>query len=97
MKLPSMVNILGVPYSVQEKAIVSRDEPRKGEIDFIKCEITIDEALPDASKVQVLFHECLHAICDLLGFYDIGEDENKVQALATGLHLVLKENNLISF
>jgi len=93
--VPKSINILGIQYEVQEKPIISRDDARKGEIDFINCVISIDEALPADSKKQVLFHEVLHAVCDLLGLYDIGEDEHKVQALATGLHLVLKENKVI--
>ena len=95
--IPKFLNILGVQYQIQEKAIISRDEARKGEIDYIHCIISIDEALPDDMKIQVLFHEVLHAVCDLLGLYEIGENEDKVQALATGLHLVLQENKVISF
>ena len=41
-------------------------------------------------------HEIIHAVCDLQGLYDIGEDENKVQSLATALHQVFKDN-AISF
>lgn len=90
------LNILGVQYNVTEVPIVSRDEFRKGQIDYIKNEITIDESLPKESRDQVLMHEIIHAICDLQGLYDIGEDENKVQSLATALHQVFKDN-AISF
>ena len=93
--IPKSVNILGITYRVQEKAIISRDDARKGEIDFIHCAISIDEALPDDMKKQVLLHEIIHAVCDLLGLYEIGENEDKVQAFATGLHLVLQENKAI--
>ena len=64
--IPKSVNILGITYRVQEKAIISRDDARKGEIDFIHCAISIDEALPDDMKKQVLLHEIIHAVCDLL-------------------------------
>lgn len=90
------INILGVQYNVIEVPIVCRDEFRKGQIDYIKNEITIDKALPKESHDQVLMHEIIHAICDLQGLYDIGDDENKVQSLATALHQVFKDN-AISF
>ena len=59
------LNILGVQYNVREVLIVSREEFRKGEIDFIGNEIRIDEALPKESNDQVLMHEIIHVVCDL--------------------------------
>lgn len=90
------LNILGVGFDVVEVPAISRDEFVKGQIDFVKNEIKIDEALTKESHDQTLMHEIIHAICDLQGLYDIGEDENKVQSLATALHQVFKDN-AISF
>lgn len=90
------LNILGVSFDVIKVPVISRDEFVKGQIDFVKNEIKIDEALTKEAHDQTLMHEIVHAICDLQGLYDIGENENKVQSLATALHQVFKDN-AISF
>ncbi|MCH4281525.1 MAG: hypothetical protein LKF83_00115 [Solobacterium sp.] len=89
------VNILGVDYMVKEVSVVSKDEPRFGQIDFMKCEITIDESLPEDLKQQTLWHEIIHGICELTGNYDISANENAVQSLATAINCVLKTNKII--
>lgn len=90
------INILGIPYEVREVECVNKGEPRKGEIDFVNCEIRIDKDMPQELKEQVLMHEILHAICDLQGFYEIGENENVVQGLATALHHTFKSQVIFS-
>ena len=92
----STISILGIPYKVLEVECVNKGEPRKGEIDFIKCEIRIDKDMPNNLKEQVLMHEIIHAICDLQGFFDIGENENVVQGLATALYHTFKSQVIFS-
>lgn len=86
------IKILGLIYKIAEVECVSKEELRKGEINFLTNEIRIDKNMPDDLKEQVLIHEVLHAIFDLLGYEDLCTDENKVQGIATALHQVLKEN-----
>lgn len=86
------VKILGLTYRITEVECVNKEELRRGEINFLTNEIRIDQSLPEDLKGQVLIHEVLHAIFDLLGYEDLCSDENKVQGIATALHQVLKEN-----
>ena len=76
--------------------MVNKFEPRKGEVNFVECVIRIDKSLPLQLKRQVLMHEVLHAIFDLLGMGDLCQDENKVQSIATALHQVFSEQTIFS-
>ena len=87
------VRILGLDYEIEEVECVSKEELRRGEINFLTNRIRIDKSMPEDLKKQVLIHEMMHAIFDLLGFEDLCMDENKVQSIATALHQVLREND----
>ena len=91
------MKILGIEYEVEEVEVVNKTEPRLGEINYITNKILIDRSLPKDKKNQVLMHEIIHAICDLLGYDELGSDEEKVQGLATALHLVFSEQIIFSF
>lgn len=82
--------IFGVTYDIQKVEVVNKFNPAHGEIDFINCIIKIDKNLPTDLKNQTLLHECLHGIFDLLGYYEDSENEQKVQSIATALHLLFK-------
>jgi len=90
------INILGVVYQIQEVEVVNKEEPRKGEIDFLTGVIKIDKNMPQELKEQVLMHEILHAVCDLLGYKKLCFDEKKVQGLATALHQIFKSQTIFS-
>lgn len=91
-----IINILGVIYQVKEVDTVNKTNPRRGEINFLTNEIRIDRSMPESLKEQVLMHEILHAIFDLLGFEDLGEDEKMVQSIATALHHVFSTQIIFS-
>mgnify|MGYP000945350518 CR=1 FL=1 len=93
METDKTINILGLIYTVEEVECVSKDELRRGEINFLTNRIKIDKTMPGDLKNQVLMHEIMHAIFDLLGYEDLCTDENKVQSIATALHQVLREND----
>ena len=82
------IDILGVEYTVSEVDVVNKEELRKGEINFLTNEIRIDKGLPDTLKEQVLMHEILHAVFELLGMENLAMNERKVQSIATALHYV---------
>lgn len=86
------VRILGLDYEIEEVECVSKEELRRGEINFLTNRIRIDKSMPEDLKKQVLIHEMMHAIFDLLGFEDLCTDENKVQSIATALHQVIRDN-----
>ena len=58
-KLPEQIEILGVMFKVREVPVVNKDSLAKGEIDYLACEITIDESMPQDLKTQTLFHEIM--------------------------------------
>lgn len=82
------VNIMGVIYQVNEVDVVDKEELCKGKINYLTNEIRIDRGLVQSAKEQTLMHEILHAVFDLLGLYELNEDESKVQGIATALHQV---------
>lgn len=90
------INILGVIYKVEEVDTVNKTDPRRGEINYLTNGIRIDKNMPKTLKNQVLMHEILHAIFDLLGFDNLAEDEEKVQSIATALHLVFSTQTIFS-
>ncbi len=94
--MPDKINILGVTYKIMEVEVVNKEEPRKGEIDFLTGVIKIDKNMPQEMKEQVLMHEILHAVCDLLGYEKLCFDEKKVQGLATALHQIFRSQTIFS-
>lgn len=90
------INILGVIYTIEEVYVVNKTEQRRGEINFLTNEIKIDKNMPQSLKNQVLMHEILHAVFDLLGLSELAEDEEKVQSIATALHQILTTQTIFS-
>lgn len=90
------INILGVIYTIEEVDTVNKTNPRRGEINYLTNEIKIDKNMPETLKRQVLMHEILHAVFDLLGLDDLGEDEKMVQSIATALHQVFSAQTIFS-
>ena len=74
------VNILGVTYTVEEVDTVNKTSPRRGEINYLTNEIKIDKNMPISLKEQVLMHEILHAVFDLIGLDKLAEDEKRCKA-----------------
>ena len=90
------INILGVEYTVLEVEVVNKEEPRKGEINFLTNEIRIDRQMPISLKEQVLMHEILHAVFELLGMEKLAMNERNVQSIATALHQVFATQIIFS-
>ena len=91
MKLPKKLYICGIKFEIVEKPVICKGDAGLNDT------IEIDSELSDDRKVQVLIHECLHAIFDLSGNTEICTDEKAVQSIATAVYCTLKENNLLSF
>ena len=90
-----IVDILGIEYKVKEVECVSKDELRKGQINFLTNEILIDKTMTKQNKQITFMHEIIHGIAEALGMSDLCEDENRVQALATALYYVATHNKAI--
>ena len=92
------IKIMGIPFKIVEKAVVCKGESgiTRGAIDFSNDTIEIDEELSAERKEQVIIHEVIHAIFDLIGDEELTKDERTVQSLSAALYCVIKENNLFS-
>lgn len=84
------IDILGQRYPISYVDCVNKEEPRKGEINFLTHEIRIDSTMPEDLQQQTLLHEVLHAIGDSLGIEELVNNEGTVQSLATALYCTFK-------
>ena len=85
---------MGIPYTVEEVDVVSRDGKDWGMIDYEKQTIRIDKALEQEKKGQVFVHELVHAILGNIGQYDWNDDETAVQSFAAALYQVSSTQNI---
>ena len=88
------LNILGVEYTVQEVDVVCKEDPRRGEVNFLTNTIKLDKNMPDSLKNRTLTHEILHAMFDSLGMYDLRDDESRIQAIATAIHQIFSSQDV---
>ena len=87
MEVPSVVDILGIPYEVVTEEM---EDGEDGCISPRKQRITLREGMCDERRTQVYLHELVHGILDQLGYSDLYDDEHLVQGLAIGLHQALQ-------
>ena len=81
-----MVNICGIPYTVREVSHpFTTGDTHLGEINYMSCEILINESLPGDLKKEVLCHEIMHGILHHLG-YEEENDEKMVQQLGNAIN-----------
>lgn len=92
--MDKVISLLGVNISVEEVDVVCKEDPRKGEYNYLTGVIKLDQNMPTNMKNQVLMHELLHAMFDFLGLDELRDDEQKVQMIATGLHQLFTQNEV---
>ncbi|MCR5617884.1 MAG: hypothetical protein K6F83_06315 [Clostridiales bacterium] len=85
------IDILGQRYLIRYVDCVNKEEPRKGEINFLTHEIRIDCTMPKDLQEQTLLHEVIHAIGDLLGIEELINNEGTVQSLSSALYCTFKD------
>jgi molecular chaperone GrpE (heat shock protein) len=76
-------------YDVSEVDVVEKYTNTVGQIDYNAKTIEIDKEVNGTYKLEILFHEVLHAIDNFMG---IGLEENEIEKLGKGLTMVLKDN-----
>lgn len=80
------VNICGIPH----KIILAKDnfnyDVHFGQIDYKKCEITVNEDLPPEAQEETICHEIVHGIFIHIGREDLSNDEQLVQSLANAIN-----------
>lgn len=90
------IDLLGIKYRVNEVPVVNKEDPRRGQIDFLTNEILIDESMPEDLKEQTLMHELFHAVCDVTGNGEMCDDERATQSISMALYYLIKHNDLFS-
>ena len=83
-----IVNILGIPYTVEEVDRIDPDVRMFGQIDYPNQRILLEKGMAPEYAKQTLMHEILHGILEGLGYDDINSDDQKVQSIATALYQV---------
>jgi hypothetical protein len=87
MNCPSVIKVLGKPYSVTY--VLEMEDDDVGDIDSAKLEIKLVEGQAFEAERDTALHEVIHAVdFGVCG----GLKEPQVHALATGLLQVLREN-----
>ena len=81
------VNICGIPHKIIEcEDTFNTDAQHFGMIDYLKCEIKINKNLPAPLKAETICHEMVHGMLIHLGYTDLSDNEQLVQALAMAIH-----------
>ena len=81
------VNICGIPHTIEyEEDAFNVDTTHFGQIDYVKCQITLNSTMTQQMTNVTLWHEGLHGILLNLGYEQLCHDEQFVQALATALN-----------
>lgn len=80
------VNICGVKHKVVECEDKFDTDLHFGQIDYKTCEIRINKDLPEESKKETLCHEVLHGMLVHLGYAELSQDEQFVQALGNAIY-----------
>ena len=81
-----MVNICGIPHKVIECKDRFNVDTHFGQIDYKNCEIRINKDMTDANKKETICHEMIHGILVHLGYNDLANNEQLVQALGNAIY-----------
>lgn len=95
--LPSSVKIAGITYQVREVEVVNKETYLFGEINYITQVIKIDSSLTQERKRQVLMHEIIHGVLEVLGLDELNEDEKVVQSISAILYHIFTSQVIFSF
>lgn len=89
------ISVMGMEYAIEYVDVVDKENPRFGQVNFFESKIKIDKSLSEDRKKQTLIHEILHCVCQELGLYDLNDNENAIQSIATALYDISKNNQAI--
>ena len=81
-----MVNICGLPHKVIEKEDSFDIDCHFGQIDYKKCEIKINKDMTEEVKKETICHEIVHGILVHLGYNNLANDEQFVQAMGNAIN-----------
>ena len=98
--LPKHIKIFDTTYKVEYVNSPSDVDHNKrqslwGQIDFWERTIRIYKNNRSPEDIwQTLWHEAIHGICQKMGMDELNADENKIDALATGINTIIVDNFL---
>ena len=81
-----IVNICGIPHNVIEQEDNFDLDCHFGMINYKKCEIKINKDMSKVAKEETICHEMIHGILVHLGYNDMANDEQFVQALGNSIY-----------
>jgi len=93
MKIPEKVKIGGTNYAVKyEDRLNTGSNMAYGHIDYERALIRIEPNIQgEQGKFKTLLHEIIHGITHHFDL-KLDEDEDTIDRLATGLHMVIVDN-----
>lgn len=80
------IKICGIPHKIVECEDKFDTDLHFGQIDYKTCEIRINKDLPEESKKETLCHEVLHGMLVHIGYAELSQDEQFVQALGNAIY-----------
>lgn len=86
------VNICGIPHKVIEVEDTFNVDCHFGMIDYKKALIKINKDASLEIKRETLWHEIVHGILVHLGYNDLSNDEQFVQAVGNAIYQVYEES-----
>lgn len=79
------VNICGLEHTVKYHDDAFNVDDHWGMIDYAKCEIRINKDMNIAAQEETLCHEIVHGILVHIGYDELSQDEQFVQALGNAI------------
>lgn len=80
------VNICGLPHEVIEIEDVFNVDCHMGMIEYKDLKIKINRDMPQIAKEETICHEMVHGILIHLGYNNLSDDEQFVQALGNAIY-----------
>lgn len=80
------INICGIPYKIIERKDHFDTDLQFAMVDHKKCEIVVNDELTEEGKKESICHEFVHAVLLHLGYNEMHNDEQFVQALGNAIY-----------
>ena len=80
------VNICGLPHEVVEVEDKFNVDCHMGMIEYKDLKIKINKDMPDEAKSETLCHEMVHGMLVHLGYGELANDEQFVQAFGNAIY-----------
>lgn len=94
IKIPKNVLVDAIKYTIEETddVLVEGNQVCVGLITYADAKIQLDKRIGEGCKPQVLMHELIHAITAARMPIDFEQDETYVDALASGVVNLIRQN-----